>query len=153
MPPLSELDRKILKLLLGPHARVPSHILSEKLGIPLTTINRRRKHLEEEYLSTEYSINLSKFGWRSIGLLISTAGGYTNKVAEKLLLREEVIYAARTIGEHTIDLRVDALVKENGELLNLLEDVKGMEGVRDVVWTEVVEVLGKKRPPNHVLDA
>ena len=65
------------------------------------------------------------------------------------LKREEVTYAARTIGEHTIDLRVEVFVKDNAVLLNLLEDVKAMNGVRDVIWTEVVETIGRKNPPNH----
>ena len=58
------------------------------------------------------------------------------------------MYAARTIGEHTIDLRIEVFVKDNGQPLDLLEDVKGMNGVRDVVWTEVVETIGRKNPPN-----
>jgi len=66
------------------------------------------------------------------------------------LKHEEVVYAARTIGEHTIDLRVEVFVKDNGALLNLLEDVKDMKGVRDVVWTEGIEKIGRKNVPNHV---
>ena len=70
-------------------------------------------------------------------------------VGKESLKREEVTYAARTIGEHTIDLRVEVSVKDNGILLNLLEDVKAMKGVRDVIWTEAVETIGRKNPPNH----
>ncbi len=69
-----------------------------------------------------------KFGWRKIDLLIYTEGGETMIVGKELLKREEVTYAARTIGEHTIDLRVEVFVKDNGVLLNLLEDVKVYEG-------------------------
>ena len=70
-------------------------------------------------------------------------------IGKELLEREEVTYAARTIGEHALDLRVEVFVKDNGILLNLLEDVKAMKGVRDVVWTEVIETIGRKNPPNH----
>ncbi len=72
-------------------------------------------------------------------------------VGKELLKREEVTYAARTIGEHTIDLRIEVFVRDNGVLLDLLEDVKAMNGVRDVVWTEVVETIGRKNPPNHIV--
>jgi hypothetical protein len=34
-------------------------------------------------------------------------------VGKQLLEREEVTYAARTIGEHKIDLRVEVIVKES----------------------------------------
>ncbi len=58
--------------------------------------------------------------------------------------------AYRTIGEHTIDLRVEVFVKDNGILLDLMEEVKAMKGVRDVIWTEVVSTIGRQRPPNQI---
>ena len=51
----------------------------------------------------------------------------------------------KSIGEHTIDLRVETIVKDNVILLDLLENIKGMDGVNDVVWSEIVNVVGKKR--------
>ncbi len=70
------------------------------------------------------------------------------EVARALMKRNEVTFAARTIGEHTIDLRIEVFVKDNAILLNLLEEVKAMSGVRDVVWTEVVEEIVRKSPPD-----
>ena len=64
--------------------------------------------------------------------------------------RNEVTYAARTIGEHTIDLRIEVFVKDNAILLNFLEEVKAMSGVSDIVWTEVVEEIGRKSPPDLI---
>ena len=48
-------------------------------------------------------------------MLIATEGGATISVGKELLEREDVIFAARTIGEHTIDLRVETLIKDNGQ--------------------------------------
>jgi DNA-binding Lrp family transcriptional regulator len=148
---LSEADRKMLRLLLDSEGRIPTHELSQQLGIPLSTVQRRRKRLEESYLIKTYSLDPLKFGFRRIDLLIYTEGGQTMNVGKELLKREEVTYAARTIGEHTIDLRVEVFVKNNGVLLDLLEQVKAMKGVRDVVWTEVIETIGRKSPPNHIV--
>ena len=147
---LSNLDRKMLKILLDTEGTIPTHELSQQVGVPLSTVQRRRKRLEQDYLIKHYSIDPVKFGYRRIDLLISTSGGGTVEIGKELLKREEVTYAARTIGEHTIDLRIEVFVKDNGVLLNLLEEVKAMKGVRDVVWTEVVETIGRKSPPNHV---
>jgi len=147
---LSDIDRKMLRLLLDSEGNIVSNDISLQLEIPLSTVQRRRKKLEDTYLIKTYSLDPMKFGYRRIDLLIYTEGGETMNVGKQLLEREEVTYAARTIGEHTIDLRVEVFVKENGVLLNLLEDVKAMKGVRDVVWTEVIETLGRKNPPNHV---
>ena len=92
-----------------------------------------------------------KFGYRKVDLLIYTEGGETMNIGKELMEREEVTYAARTIGEHTIDLRVEVFIKNNGLLLDLLEHVKAMKGVRDVVWTEIIEIIGRKNPPNHIV--
>jgi DNA-binding Lrp family transcriptional regulator len=148
---LSDLDRKMLRLLLDSEGSIPTHELSLKLEVPLSTVQRRRNRLEEEYLIRHYSLDPMKFGYRRIDLLIYTEGGETMNIGKELLAREEVTYAARTIGEHTIDLRFEVFVKDNGVLLNLLEDVKAMKGVRDVVWTEVIETIGRKNPPNHIV--
>ena len=35
------------------------------------------------------------------------------------------------------------MFKNNKDLMNVMEWVKSLEGVRDVVWTEPVEMVGK----------
>ncbi len=143
-PTLSETERKMLRLLLDSEGSVSSDELSRQFDVSTDSIQEHRKRLEETCLIRQYSLDPTKFGWRRIDLLIYTDGGQTTSIGKALLKRKEVTYVARTIGEHTIDLRVEVLIKDNGELLNLLEDVKAMKGVRDVVWTEVVETIGRK---------
>jgi DNA-binding Lrp family transcriptional regulator len=149
-PQLSEIDRKMLKLLLESEGHIPTHELSQQLEVPLSTVQRRRKRLEANYLIKTYSLDPIKFGYRSIDLLIYTVGGETMTIGKELLKREEVVSAFRTIGEHTIDLRVEVFVKDNSILLDLLEQVKAMKGVRDVIWTEVIATIGRKNLPNHI---
>jgi hypothetical protein len=86
-------------------------------------------------------------------LLIYTHNGKTDPVANKLLENEEVVYVGKSIGEHTIDLRVEIIVRDNAELLDILEKVKAMDGVNDVVWSEIVQVVGMKRSiPSRIID-
>jgi DNA-binding Lrp family transcriptional regulator len=151
---LSNIDREILKAILSPNGKRSSTLLSEKLGVPQTTIQRRRSRLEKEFLELSYSLNLEKFGWRRVDLLIYTRNGKTDSVAKKLLENEEVTYVGKSIGEHTIDLRIEIIIKDNAELLDILEKVKAMNGVQDTVWSEIVEVVGKKRSvPSRVIDS
>jgi DNA-binding Lrp family transcriptional regulator len=152
---LSNVDREILKVILSPSGKHSSStLLSKKLGIAQTTIRRRRSRLEKEFLELSYSLNLEKFGWRRVDLLIYTRNGKTDSVAKKLLENEEVTYVGKSIGEHTIDLRVEVIVKDNAELLDILEKVKAMEGVQDTVWSEIVQVVGKKRSVlNRVIES
>ncbi len=141
----SVVDRKILKLLLEPEGNISSRSLEQKLGIPRRTIQRRRRHLEQNYLKLTYSLNLQNLGFRRVDLLIYTAGGASLPIAHELLKRDEVVSVGRSIGEHTIDLRAEVIIKGNSELLGLLELVKAMPNVRDVIWSEIVEMVGAKK--------
>ena len=152
---LSDTDKEILKVLLSPGDGIKhsSLLLAKKLGIPITTVQRRKKRLEEEFLTSSYTLNVERFGWRRVDLLIYTRNGKTDPVANKLLENEEVVYVGKSIGEHTIDLRVEIIVRDNAELLDILEKVKAMDGVNDVVWSEIVQVVGTKRSiPSRIID-
>jgi DNA-binding Lrp family transcriptional regulator len=149
----SDVDRKILKILLDPKGKVSSRDLELKLGLPRSTIQRRRRHLEKNFLKLTYSLNLETLGFRRVDLLIYTGGGMTLPIAHQLLKRDEVVSVGRSIGEHTIDLRAEVIIKDNSELLGLLELVKAMPDVRDVIWSEIVEVVGsKKSVPSGIIE-
>ncbi len=150
---LSLVDKKILKILLEPGGGVSSRMLEQKLGIPRSTIQRRRSHLERTYLEHPYFLDLAKLGFRRVDLLISTRGGATDAIAHELLKRDEVVSVGKSIGEHTIDLRAEIIIKDNSELLGLLETVKSMNNVNDVIWSEIVHVMGQKRSiPSLTID-
>jgi DNA-binding Lrp family transcriptional regulator len=150
---LSSIDKKILKVLLNPHGSVSSHVLAAKLGIPRTTVQRRRNYLEKHFLEFAYSLKLRDLGYRRVDLLVYTGGGSTVTIVEELLKREEVVCVGRSIGEHTIDLRAEVIIKDNSQLLDLLEEVKGMPSVKDVVWSEIVKIVGRKRSvPTSIID-
>ena len=109
--------------------------------------------MEEDFLTSTYTLNVERFGWRRVDLLIYTRNGKTDSVANKLLENEEVVYVGKSIGEHTIDLRVEIIVRDNAELLDILEKVKAMDGVNDAVWSEIVQVVGTKRSiPSRIID-
>ena len=86
-------------------------------------------------------------------MLIYTRNGKTDSVASRLLENEEGVYVGKSIVEHTIDLRVEIIIRDNSELLNILEKVKAMDGVNDVIWSEIVKVVGRKRSiPSRIID-
>jgi hypothetical protein len=39
---------------------------------------------------------------------------------------------------------VETIIKDNHELLDLLEKLKAMDGIRDAVWSEIVGKVGNK---------
>jgi hypothetical protein len=139
----TDVDKKVLKALLDSSGRVSSLSLSRTLEIPLTTVQRRRKRLESEFLEVSYSLRLDRLGWRRAELLISTQKGMTSAVGKELVGHNAIARVSKAIGEHTIDLHAESVFKNNKGLLSVIEWVKSLEGVKDVVWTEPVELVGK----------
>ena len=98
-------------------------------------------------------MDIEKFGWKRVDFFISIRNGMVNAVANKLLDSDEVTYVGKSIGEHTIDLRVETIVRDNASILDILEKIKAMDGVQDVVWSEIVSVVGKKISiPSSIID-
>lgn len=126
--------------------------LARKLGIPATTVQRRRKRLEE-FLKISYTLCLKTFGWHKVDFLIATESGKTGHIGKELLKRDEVIYVGKSIGQHTIDLRVETVLEDNAEILRMMELLKATQGIKDVVWTEIVEIVGRKTSiPLQIID-
>jgi DNA-binding Lrp family transcriptional regulator len=138
-------DKQVLKSLITSNGRISSLALSRQLEIPLTTVQRRRKRLESEFIDMYYVLQLEKLSWRRAHLLISTEEGRTRVIGKQLLERSSIASVSTTIGEHTIDLLAEVIFKDNAELLNIIEWVKSSEGVREVIWTEAVEKLGENK--------
>ena len=150
---LSDIDRKLLRIMLKPNGRISSKSLSKELGIPATTVQRRRRRLERDFLVQSYTLNLKRFDWHKVDFLIATESGKTEALARALLKRDEVIYAGKSIGQHTIDLKVETVLKDNSEILRMMELLKATPGVKDVVWMEIVEVVGRKTSiPSQIID-
>lgn len=153
IPHLSTIDRMILKEILSSSEKRTSTFLSKKLNVSTATIQRRRKRLEREFLEKEYTLCHEKFGWRRVDFFISTISGKTDSVARELLALREVIFVGKSIGEHTIDLRVEAIVKDNSQILELMDRIKAIDGVKQVVWSEIVMGVGNKMSvPSFVID-
>jgi DNA-binding Lrp family transcriptional regulator len=150
---LSSIDRKLLKILLSPNGTASTKSLSKKLGIPATTIQRRRKRLEKEFLVHTYTLNLARFGWHKVEFLIATESGKTDMIGKAVLKYDEVIYVGKSIGQHTIDLRIETILKDNAEILRMMELLKGMAGIKEVMWTEIVQAIGTKTSvPTQIID-
>ena len=90
MPLLSRIDKMILKEILSPNENKTTASISKKLEISMTTIQRRRKRLEKEFLEEDYTLLLNKFGWRRVDFFISTSDGKTDALANDLLSMNQV---------------------------------------------------------------
>lgn len=145
MKSLSKLDKDLLMVLLAPDGeRISSKAIAEKLGVPAVTVQRRRRKLEDELLNMTYSLDLKRFGWHRVDFLIATERGKTISIAKQLSKLDDFVYVGRSIGQQTIDLHTQAILGGNADILRIMELLKSMPGIKDVVWSEIVEVIGKK---------
>jgi DNA-binding Lrp family transcriptional regulator len=135
---LNSVDKEILKILLAPDGWHTSKSIAEKLQMPLSTVLRHRIRLEEELIKSYYILDIEKIGWRRVDFFISTNKGKTDSISKELIKMDQVTSVGKSIGEHTIDIRCELIVKDNGNILTMLEEIKAMDGVNDVVWSEIV---------------
>jgi hypothetical protein len=48
------------------------------------------------------------------------------------------------IGQRAIGLRVQTIVKDSGQILELMEKIKAIDGIRLAVWSEIVDTPENK---------
>lgn len=89
-------------------------------------------------------MNLVKLGKKRVDFFIATEKGLAVTIANKMLKIKNVVSVGRSIGEPTIDLRAELIVQDNGDLLELLERIKRINGVCDVIWSEIVQMMGTR---------
>ena len=143
---LSDLDKRVLRQMVTSKGHVSSLTLSRELGIPLTTVQRRRKGLEDKLVERNYFLKVEKLGWRRAILLLSIDSGAANRLgAEILEMADEVESVHRMLGDNTVDLKAEVVFKTNSELISLIDKIKSKEGVKNVLWSEPIELIGRSQ--------
>lgn len=141
---LSNSDRTILRRLVSSSGHASSLVLSRELEIPMTTVQRRRKRLESNLVERNYLLRAERLGWRTATLYVTSENGSTVAIGKAILeINEMVSSVARNIGENDMDIRVEVFFRTNMDLASIIELIKGIEGVRNVVWSESIELIGK----------
>ena len=150
----SKLDKQILKILLSSNGgRITSREIARVLNVSATTVQRRRKFLENEVLTVNYTLDLKRFGWHKIQFLVATTGGRTTSIAKEIAKMNQIVHVSKSIGDHAIDLHVIAVVHDNSELLDVMEQIRSIDGVKDAIWTESVQPMSTKMSvPPDVID-
>ena len=125
-----------------------SREIANKVETPLSTVQRRRKILEKFVLSKAYNVDMSLFGWRIADLLIEIAQGEPHLVADDVIEQNDknIISASLRIGSPQISMVIQICYKSSKELLQILQDIKALEGIGRVEWSEIVQVISKGVP-------
>ena len=143
------LDSTNIKIISGllKNPSISSISLAKRLDIPFSTVQRRRLRIEKALLKKTYAFNFKAFGARVGDLIVDVNKGRSEEVAQSILKnhKNNVEYCHSRI-DSTHSVLAHVVYKDTAELFYLTEDIKAMEYVKDVQWSETVNVIGDNTP-------
>ncbi|HKO41022.1 MAG TPA: Lrp/AsnC family transcriptional regulator [Nitrososphaeraceae archaeon] len=128
------IDKKIIELLLANH---DNFFISQKLDIPLSTIQRRtRKLFEKEIISMKTELNYEKLGYKRGLLHIYLKKGQLDKIGKIVVEKRGMLSVSVHVGNS--DLVALFVYRDSKDLIETMTNIKEIEGVERVLWSEEV---------------
>jgi DNA-binding Lrp family transcriptional regulator len=145
-PLVDDINLKIIaELVKNPNTSSAS--LATKLGMPLSSLQRRRAKLEKSLLVKAYHINLKASGGKIGDAVINVDKGKSREVATNILKKYKtnvMSVSTRINSEHNVAAQI--IYNDTAELHNLLESIKSIPYVTSLLWSEMVEIIGDNSP-------
>ena len=139
------LDARIIEELLN-DAYISSTEISKKHKAPLSTVQRRRKYLEDTILRRRYEIDLKKQGFRIGELTVFLENGASMEIANGIFSKyPDHILSVTVKIDGSIILSVSLYFKSTNEIQGMMEGIHSMSGVENVKFAETVEIMRDKR--------
>lgn len=111
--------------------------ISQYLSIPLSTIQRRTRHLfESGIIISRVELDYVKLGYKTGLLHIYLKNGNINAIAKRINELEGVTSIEIHIGNS--DILTNIIYKDGKKLLLLVSEIKNFDGVERIVWSERV---------------
>jgi len=134
---LDKRDQQILSLLLSGKE---NRVIATKLGIPMSTVQRRtRKLFEKNMVKVTYELNYKKLGFRKgllhVYLKNGNLQGIANQIARIRGMRNTSIHIGNS------DIVGFFVFSETQHLLDIMSECRRIDGVERVVWSEEVMTL------------
>src|SRR5918911_4610661 len=131
---IDDLDQKLLELL---RKGYENKKIAIEVKTPLSTIQRRIRNIfQNQYVSRKNELNHKKLGLRKGYLQISLKGDKSYEVAQKLAGIRGVIGVSELTGH--FDILCTCIFKNTEELFSLIENIKTIERIDKVTWSEEV---------------
>ena len=131
---IDSIDKKIIELLIANH---DNSYISQKLDIPLSTIQRRtRKLFEKEIISTKVELNYEKLGYKRGLLHIYLKRGQLDKIGKIVVEKRGMLSVSVHVGNS--DLVALFVYRDSKDLIETITNIKEIEGVERVLWSEEV---------------
>ncbi len=145
--PFDSIDINIIRELLT-RADIRSIDIASKYKIPLSTIQRRRKRLEDSILEKKFLLDITKRGLRNGMILANVERGKAKEVAKMILERHKnnTISSSTRINDQN-NVIAEIIYNNSSELHNIIEQFKKLPYVSSATWSELVEVVGNNNAP------
>ena len=134
---LSQMDKTDFKIISLMVLGQDNKEISSTLKIPLSTIQRRtRRILQSEMVQVEYQPNFKLLGIAKGLLHVYLRNGQLRDTAVKISEMQGILSSSIHVGNSDV---VSEFVYENSEdLVDIIADIKQIEGVDRVLWSEEV---------------
>jgi len=145
-PELDDLDLNIVNELLD-DSEISSTNIANKYGKPLSTIQRRRTRLERSILLKNYAINVKFVNWRSGEIFVKVQEGKTEEVAKDVFNKyQNNITLVSTTMNNVGNLIIHIYFGTSPQMFSIIEDIRRMPKVAEVLYAEHIEVIGERKP-------
>ena len=145
--PFDSIDINIIRELLS-KADIKSADIASKYKVPVSTIQRRRKRLEDSILEKKYLIDITKRDLKTGIILANVKRGKAKEVAKMILERHKsnAISSSIRINDQN-NVITEIIYNTSSELYNILENIRKIPYVSSATWSELVEVVGNNDTP------
>jgi DNA-binding Lrp family transcriptional regulator len=142
---LGPLDAKIIEELLN-DAFISSTDISKKHKAPLSTVQRRRRYLENTLLTRRYEIDLKEHGFRIGEMTVVPRNGASKEIIGGIFSKYPNHILSVTVKiDGAIILTVLVYFKTTAEMHDIMVDIHSMPGVEHVKFAEMVDIIRNKR--------
>ncbi|HET6589158.1 MAG TPA: winged helix-turn-helix transcriptional regulator [Candidatus Nitrosocosmicus sp.] len=120
---------------------IKSSEISAKLKIPLSTIQRRRNNLEKlSIIKKNYIVDLKKLDLRIAEIMIGTSSDESQKIMTEVYNKHKtsIVDMSLRIGNPDTNVSLRIAYKTSLELFEILEEIKQMDTVNNVTWSEYI---------------
>lgn len=121
--------------------------IAKKIGIPLSTVQRRRAQIEKSgIVKKTFEIDTKKIGLRSSDMLIKVTKGQIENVATEIFKQhsKSILEMSLRIGQLDFNLVAKVVYKDSDEIYEIIKTVNTIDNVESVQWSEIVKILIRK---------
>ena len=140
---IDETDLKLIELMISNPAIKNNRQMSTKLGISLSTVQRRLRNLiQKRVLVSKFHVDYEKIGYRTGLIHVFKMKGNSKETVKAISKLKGITSIENHIGDSHI--LVSVVYKLSSDLSDIIDGITQMDGVQGITWSERIP----NSPPN-----